>query len=97
MQDEHNAAYTAQRKTISQTIASTEAGSHLALKLDSFPSIISLPGRVYEPLEVDREGARGLKSQLCAPYGAFDAPALCQRPIGDVALVLHGENILSWS
>ena len=31
--------------------------THLALKLDSLPAIISFPGRVDQPLEVDGEGA----------------------------------------
>lgn len=69
--------------------------SHLALKLDSLPPIICLSGRVDEALQVDREGAGGLKGQLSATNGALDAPTLCQRPIRDIALVLHCEYVLS--
>ncbi len=69
--------------------------SHLALKLDSLPPIICLSGRVDEALQVDREGAGGLKGQLSATNGALDAPTLCQGPICDIAFVLHRKYVLT--
>ena len=68
---------------------------YLALKLDSLPTIISFPGRVDQPLEVDRESTGRLKGQLCARYGTLDAPTLRKAAMGDVALVLHSQVVLA--
>ena len=68
--------------------------AYLALKLDSLPAIVCLPGRVDEALQIDGEGAGGLEGEFCAVDGALDAPAGCQRAIGDVALVLYSQYVL---